>query len=254
MLNLVLRYPFIIPKTLLTQVRSVHGITQKYFIHDKNIFSAAMAVRMFLTKCTRLSDGATQRTNFFKLKKLEKNLLIQRRQMSQLDVNTNVQNNVILYKYEKNVYFRNLQIFGVAQLVSCIVLGFYSYTPTFWDIRNADVDLKEYWLNNILRFTMFSFAILIGPSICIYTYAICARSIKYIILNKGGKTLSIITNHVLKKKSKLNLPVGMVKCTADRRDNRGIYLPLKIENRSFYYLVNKSGTFLNLKLFEIICY
>ncbi|KYM96220.1 hypothetical protein ALC62_13124, partial [Cyphomyrmex costatus] len=84
----------------------------------------------------------------------------------------------------------------------------------------------------------------------IYTYAICARSIKYIILNKGGKTLSIITNHVLKKKSKLNLPVGMVKCTADRRDNRGIYLPLKIENRSFYYLVNKSGTFLNLKLFD----
>jgi len=49
MLGQILRHP----KTLLAQVQSVHGITQKYFICDKNIFSAAMTVRMFLTRCTR---------------------------------------------------------------------------------------------------------------------------------------------------------------------------------------------------------
>lgn len=52
MLDLILKHP-IIPKTLLTQVRSIHGITQKYFVHDKNIFSTIMAVRMFLTKHAR---------------------------------------------------------------------------------------------------------------------------------------------------------------------------------------------------------
>ncbi|KYQ55679.1 hypothetical protein ALC60_05430, partial [Trachymyrmex zeteki] len=83
-------------------------------------------------------------------------------------------------------------------------------------------------------------------------YAACARSIKYIILNKGGKTLSIITYHMQKKKSKLNLPVGVVKCTADRQDDTGTYLPLKIKNKSFYYIVNKSGTFVNSNLFDHI--
>ncbi|KYN43383.1 hypothetical protein ALC56_02109, partial [Trachymyrmex septentrionalis] len=86
----------------------------------------------------------------------------------------------------------------------------------------------------------------------LYIYATCARSIKYIILNKGGKTLSIITYHMQKKKSKLNLPVGMVKSTADRQDNIGMYLPLKIKNRSFYYLVDKNGTFVNSRLFDYV--
>ncbi|KYN12630.1 hypothetical protein ALC57_15358 [Trachymyrmex cornetzi] len=53
-----------------------------------------------------------------------------------------------------------------------------------------------------------------------------------------------------KKKSKLNLPVGTVRCTANRQDGTGVYLPLKIENRSFYYLVSRSGTFVNSELFD----
>ncbi|KAG5345864.1 TM223 protein, partial [Acromyrmex heyeri] len=231
MLNLILRHP-IIPKTLLTQVRSVHGITQKCFICDKNIFSAAMTVRLFLTRCIRLSAGAARQTNFLKPNKLIQNLSIQRRQMSQLDVNTNVQNNVILYKFEGGTYFRNLKIFGAVQLFCCSVLAFYSYTPSFWDIYRADVNLKEHFLNYVFRFGIFFFAIMTGPLTCLYIYATCARSIKYIILNKGGETLSI------------------VKCTADRPDGRGTYLPLKIKNRSFYYLVNRSGTFVNSKLFD----
>ncbi|XP_018048866.1 PREDICTED: transmembrane protein 223 [Atta colombica] len=248
MLNLILRHPIIL-KTL-TQIRPVHGITQKYFIRDKNIFSAAMTVKMFLTRCMRLSAGATRQTSFLKPNKLVQNLLIRRRQMSQLDVNTNVQNNVILYKFEESRYFRNMQIFGVVQLFSCSVLAFYSYSPSFWDIFKADVNLKEHFLNYMFRFCIFFFAIVTGPLISLYIYATCARSIKYIILNKGGETLSIITYHMQKNKSKLNLPVGMVKCIADRQDERGTYLPLKIKNRSFYYLVNKSGTFVNSKLFD----
>ncbi|KAG5316269.1 TM223 protein, partial [Acromyrmex insinuator] len=249
MLNLILRHP-IISKTLLTQVRSVHGITQKCFICDKNIFSAVMTVRLFLTRCIRLSAGAARQTSFLKSNKLIQNLLIQRRQMSQLDVNTNVRNNVILYKFEGRTYFRNLKIFGAVQLFCCSVLAFYSYTPSFWDIFRADVNLKEHFLNYMFRFCIFLFAIMTGPLTCLYIYATCARSIKYVILNKGGETLSIITYHMQKKKSKLNLPVGMVKCTADRRNGRGTYLPLKIKNRSFYYLVNRSGTFVNSKLFD----
>lgn len=44
-----------------------------------------------------------------------------------------------------------------------------------------------------------------------FIYALCARNIKYIILNKGGKTLSIVTYHMRKKKSNINLPIEMVR-------------------------------------------
>lgn len=43
-------------------------------------------------------------------------------------------------------------------------------------------------------------------------YATCARNVKYIILNKGGKTLSLSTYHLWKRKSDIiTLPVGMVR-------------------------------------------
>jgi len=47
----------------------------------------------------------------------------------------------------------------------------------------------------------------------LFIYALCARTVKYIILNKGGQTLSITTYHIRKKKSNINLPIGMVRIT-----------------------------------------
>ncbi|XP_036139399.1 transmembrane protein 223 isoform X2 [Monomorium pharaonis] len=246
MLNLVLKHPIAL-KTLLSQVRSLHGIRQKYFVCDKNIFSTTMAVRMFLMRCTRLSDGATRPTSFLKPNGLLQNL--QRRQMSQLDVNINVQNNVFLYKYEKHNYYRNVKIFGVGQLFGWSILAFYTYTPSFWDIFTTDIKFREYWMNHMFRLSMFLFSLLAATTMTLLIYAICARSIKYIILNKGGETLTIVTYHFRKKKSTLNLPVGMVKCRANRTST-GVTLPLKILDKSFFYLVDKQGTFVNPKLFD----
>jgi len=98
--------------------------------------------------------------------------------MSQLDVNTNVQNNVILYKFEGSRYFRNMQIFGVVQLFSCSVLAFYSYSPSFWDIFRGDVNLKEHFLNYMFRFCIFFFAIVTGKNHLLYLY-VC-NNISYI--------------------------------------------------------------------------
>lgn len=246
MLGSILKYP-IIPKTLLTQARSIQGIMQKSFIHDKNIFSAIMAVRMFLTRHARLSDGVL-RSSFLKPNGLLQNVSIQNRQMSQLDVNINVQNNVILYKFERNSYFRNVRIFGFGQLFGWSVLAFYTYKSSFWDIFTTDIKFKEYYFNHMFRLGLFFFSIVAGPSMLFFIYALCARNIKYIILNKGGKTLSIVTYHMRKKKSNINLPIGMIKCVTDR--NRARCVALKIENKPFYYLIDAEGTFVNPKLFD----
>jgi len=90
--------------------------------------------------------------------------------MSQLDVNTNVQNNVILYKFEKNVYFRNIQIFGVGQLFGWALLAFYTYKPSFWDIFNTDIKFKEYLVNHVFWLGTFLFSIFIGKNHLLYSY------------------------------------------------------------------------------------
>lgn len=174
-----------------------------------------------------------------------RNLLVQHRQMSQLNVNMNVQNNVILYKFERNAYFRNMKIFGIGQLFGWSILTLYTYKPSFWDIFYTDIKFKEYWFNHMFRLSTFLFSIFVGknhlflyiikmyiyiknrknrfylfwnwyiyfagPLMYLFIYAMCARSIKYIVLNKGGKALSITTHHMRKKKSNIHLPVGMVR-------------------------------------------
>jgi len=248
MSGLILKHP-VISKVLLTEARSIHGITQKYFIHDKSIFLTATAVRTFVTRCTRLSDGVTRPANFLKSNGLLRSLLAQRRQMSQLDVSTNVQNNVILYKYERSSYFRNIRIFGIGQLFGWLILAVYTYKPSFWDIFSTDIKFKEYLFNHMIRLPLFLFSFVAGPLMFLFVYATCARSVKYIILNKGGKTLSITTYQMQKKKSSINIPIGMAKCTSHRTEE-GLHVSLKVKNKSLYYLVDKSGTFVNPKLFD----
>lgn len=248
MLGSILRHP-VMPKILLNQVRSVHGITKKYFIYNKNIFSAAIGVRMFLTRCTRFADGATRPTSFSKPNGLLQNLSIRHQQTLQLDVNMNVQNNVILYKLEKDAYFRNVRIFAIGQLFGWAILALYTYTPSFWDIFNTDINFKKYLFEHMFRLGIFFCSIVIGPLMFLYIYGLCTRSVKYVILHKGGKALSIITYHMRKKKSTINVPTEMVKCTADRT-GVGNCLPLKITNKSLYYLIDKEGTFVNPKLFD----
>lgn len=100
--------------------------------------------------------------------------------MSRLDVNANVQNNVILYKYERNAYFRNIKIFGVGQLFGWSILALYTYKPSFWDIFTTNVKLREYWLNHLFRLGLFVFSIIAGKNHSFYTHIIIKVNILYI--------------------------------------------------------------------------
>lgn len=88
--------------------------------------------------------------------------------MSQLDVNMNVQNNVILYKLEKDAYFRNLRIFAVGQLFGWAILALYTYAPSFWDIFNTDINLKKYLFEHMFRLGIFLCSIVIGKKHLIF--------------------------------------------------------------------------------------
>ncbi|XP_012233704.1 transmembrane protein 223 [Linepithema humile] len=245
MLGVVLRHS-ILPKVLLTEPRSIYGITQKYLKNDKDILSTALIVRTFLTKYTRLVQPA----NFLKSSRLPGSLLVRQGQTLQLDVNLNVRNNVLIYKYENDRYFRMLRMFAIGQLFGWSILALYTYSPTFLEIFNTDVKFKNYIRYNGLRLFTFIFSAVVGPIMYAFIHFLCARNIKYMILHKGGKTISITTHH-LWKKCCMNLPIEMVKSVSHRTD-RGVVVPLKLKNKRFHYALDKKGTFVNPNLFDHI--
>lgn len=251
MFGLLLKHPIIF-KALLTKAQSTSEVMHKCFKYDKNVFSSASTVRTFLTQSKRLFDRLVQPANFLKPSKSPQSLIVRHQQETKvtLDVNTNVQNNVILYKYERDKYFWTIRVFAFGQLFGWSMLALYTYTPEFFDIFKTDIKFKEFLKEHVFRFGTFVFSIFAGPITFGFMYATCSRNIKYIILNKGGKTLSLSTYHLWKRNSKIiNVPVGMAKCTSHRLGN-GVCIPLKIKNKFFYYLIDKSGTFVNPSLFD----
>lgn len=163
--------------------------------------------------------------------------------MSQLDINLNVQNNVVLYKCENEKYFRNMRIFIIGQLIGWSILAVYAYTPNFFDIFTTDETLTEYIRNNMFRLSLFSLSFVIGKDflflfiisilfpviifICSYViiffvfykgisvylmiHLLCSRTVKYIVLNKGGRTLTIVTYNLWKKDCVMTVPTATVR-------------------------------------------
>ncbi|EZA56326.1 hypothetical protein X777_02945 [Ooceraea biroi] len=196
------------------------------------------------------SDGLVRPTSLLKSKSLSQGSV--QRQHSGLDVNTNVKNNVILYKYDNPKQSRNFKLFIFAHLIGWSVLAYAIYKPSLMDIFTTDISMKQYFQDHVWRFPIFVFSSFIGPSMFLLFYFLQSRTLKYIILNKGGETLTFITHHMFKRKSTINnLPVRSVSSTKHRTDD-GTYISLKVKNRPFYFLVEKTGTFVNPKLFDYV--
>lgn len=97
--------------------------------------------------------------------------LVRHQQLSKFDVNTNVQNNVILYKIEKDRYFWNIKIIAIGQLLGWSILTFYTYTSGFFDIFTTDIKFKEFLKQYSFRLVMFVFSIFAGKTYfftCLY--------------------------------------------------------------------------------------
>lgn len=107
-----------------------------------------------------------QPASFLKPSKLPQSLVVRHQQISKLtlDVNTNVRNNVILYKNENDRYFRNMRIFAIGQLFGWSVLALYTYTPDFLDIFTTDIKLKEFLKKHLFRLPTFVFSIFAGKT------------------------------------------------------------------------------------------
>ncbi|XP_033231246.1 transmembrane protein 223 isoform X2 [Belonocnema kinseyi] len=161
---------------------------------------------------------------------------------------TAVLNNVIIYKYERGTAFAFIMVFSVIQLFGMLSMASNLYTTFCADIFNRE----KSWSTRLLecKYSVFGIAsgCFFGPMIFITVMATATRTIRRIILHKGGDKVTIVTYHPVPRKAAQTVPLKNVSCKASRHV-RGT-LPVSISGKKFYYFIDSDGDFPNSDLFD----
>ncbi|XP_034183373.1 transmembrane protein 223 isoform X1 [Osmia lignaria lignaria] len=166
-----------------------------------------------------------------------------------LYVNTNIQNNVLLYKYVNVRYFILFKVFCFGWILFASIISYYTYDSKFVSTFSKNISWMDYIKENGTKLLYFVYALIIGPSAFWLLYTAHKKFIKYIILHKGGKDVSIITHHLFKSQDVAKFPIEEVTAITSRNKMKD-YLPIKVKGRWLYYLLDADGKFLNPELFD----
>ncbi|KAJ8948822.1 hypothetical protein NQ318_013474 [Aromia moschata] len=190
---------------------------------------------------------------FNKFNILNKNVVNRCLCQKQLDVNTNVTKDVILYKYKNDTFFKVVNIFALCQF------GFWTYLSTFayTKLRDAPVDSSKetkWWRKinlgeNKYRNALTIISFLIGWGILTVTWMYSLRSVKYLILRKGGKEVTIVTYSPTGSNRMFTLGLQNVSCKESRTTAKS-QLPIKVKGHYLHYILDMRGEFTNPSLFD----
>lgn len=164
-------------------------------------------------------------------------------------VNTNVQNNVILYTNNDSYDFIVVKLLFYGWFFCNTLIAVATYNPKYITTFRNNISWLEYLRVNGTSLLYFTYCVTVGPVASVVLYLINHRFIRYIILHKGGKNISVITNHLFKRYHTLTLPLEKVQVTLSRHEMKA-YMPMKIQGRKFFFILDAQGKFLNENLFD----
>jgi len=88
-----------------------------------------------------------------------------------------------------------------------------------------------------------------GYGILFGSWMYIIRSVRYLVLRKDRKTLSFVTYGPLGNNRIMDVPLDCVSAEGSRLSG-GSQMPVKVKNKSLYYMVELKGDFLHPKLFD----
>lgn len=171
------------------------------------------------------------------------------------EVNTNVQKDVILFRYTNPHWYRILNIFAVCQFSFWMYSANVAYTllkdvPVKSDVsedlpfwRKINLGEKKYKLGITLLCLFVGLTLM--TTTCLYT----ARSVKYLILLKGGQSVTIVTHGPFGRNMSRTLNLENVSCPVSRQSARG-QMALKVKGNYIHYFLDLRGEFTNPQLFD----
>lgn len=173
---------------------------------------------------------------------------------------------VTLFHNDRTPFFRLLTFMCGGQFLFWSTLAPVAYTglrDTLAKDKAEGEELKTTGLAGMWRFEMnlgssawryfFTAGCLaIAGSILGLGALYCRRSVYRIILHRGGKTVTVVTQSPLGpgRGQKITVPLSQVACYAHRQESNS-YIPLRVKGHRFYFLMDKEGTITNAKLFDV---
>ncbi|KAG7164009.1 transmembrane protein 223-like [Homarus americanus] len=165
-----------------------------------------------------------------------------------------VPKDTILFRYENSRFFKLMNMFAISQFFFWLYLSHFAFTT----MRNVPVRTEEgdktlpWWRR--INFGEYKNGIAIGSFFIGWgTMAICwmytLRSVKYLILKKGGKDLVFLTFAPFGHHRSMTVPLEKVSAKQSRFSAK-VTLPLKVQGSYFHYILDMSGEFTNAKLFD----
>lgn len=176
---------------------------------------------------------------------------------------------VTLFEYDRTRFFRLLSVFCGGQFIFWTYLGQFAYTglrDTGGATKAGNPKASTTTTTGLAG--MWSFEMNLGSTTWRYGFTLgclaigagivglgllfCRRSVSRVILHRGGKTVSVITQSPLGmgRGRKITVPLSEVACYAHRQEYP-LFIPLRIKGHKFYFLLDKEGTINNTRLFDV---
>uniref|UniRef100_T1JGR0 Transmembrane protein 223 n=1 Tax=Strigamia maritima TaxID=126957 RepID=T1JGR0_STRMM len=174
------------------------------------------------------------------------------------EVDTRVGKDVTLYQYENTRFHRLLSFFAVGQFFCWGYLSHFAYTCLRdTPISDPDGDIKTklpFWRRinmgeNKYRYGLTVLCASLGYMIVSAAWLFSFRSIHSLVLLRGGEKLRIVTYKPFGLRRNLRVDVDQTACSHSRNDATS-FLSLKVKGHYLYFLLDKSGTFTNRRLFD----
>eukprot|EP00099_Drosophila_melanogaster_P008176 NP_001260872.1 uncharacterized protein Dmel_CG12935, isoform B [Drosophila melanogaster] len=176
-------------------------------------------------------------------------------QAAPFDVNTSVPKDIILFKYENPRFYQMLNFFGVCQFVFWTYLSHFAFT-TLKDapvVEKPGEELKWFQRINLgdnkYRNGITACSFLIGYGILFAVWMFTLRSVRFLILRKGGQSVSFVTYGPFNRNRIMTVPLKCVSAEESRNMAR-VQLPIKVKGKTLYYVLDMRGEFRNGELFD----
>lgn len=193
---------------------------------------------------------------------------------------TKLTKDVIVFKYDNPKHFKIMNIFGIAQfffwlMCSEFTLSQMRYTP----INTGDPNFADlpFYLKINLGENKYKYALAIGSfavgmitiksrhpftlkmndlifdisgfGILAFVWTFTLRNVRYLVMRKGGATVSFVTYGPFGTNRITDVPLRFVSAVQSR-DIGASALPIKVRGKRFHYILDKQGEYTNPQLFD----
>ncbi|XP_022193420.2 transmembrane protein 223 [Nilaparvata lugens] len=174
-----------------------------------------------------------------------------------LNVDTKVNKDVVLYKFEKVRQVRMLSAFGLGQAMFWNYWAHFLYTAIKdTPVDESKLDENSKWYDKInlgqnkYKIAFSAACLFVGNGMFLAAVLYARRCVNKIVLKRGGHSILLSVYTPWGGTSTFSTPLSNVSCVY-ARDLSKWSTPIKVKGHSFYYtLDNVGGKFNNVMLFD----